>query len=168
MLEAQKKALLQFQQQQQSLVLATLDRTKTPCGSYSPFVATDLFTYFIFVSGLAKHTENLLHHPITSVMLLEAEDAAANIFARKRFTLTCSANLIIRDEAVWPNILDQFEQRFGSVLRVLRQFADFQLIRLQAEQGLWVSGFGQAFWVKRDPFQISESLTADTEQATTR
>jgi len=164
MADNQAKALLKFQQQQQSLILSTLDRNGNPSSSYAPFVTDDLFTYWVFVSGLASHTMNLQRHPQAGIMLLEDESTASNLYARKRFTLTCNVHHTARDDPAWNHTLDQFEQRFGPVIRTLRQLADFQLIRLQAQQGLWVSGFGKAFQVSNDPFQISEVLTGDSNQ----
>ncbi len=160
--------LLQFQQSQQSLVLSTIDNTGSPCSSYAPFVATDLFTYYIFVSQLANHTTNLRQHQKAGVLLIEAEVAARNIYARKRFSLTCTATSIARTESVWGNILDAFEQHFGAIIRRLRSLEDFQLYCLQAEQGRWVSSFGQAFQAHKTPFLLAPLVADNIIPATPR
>ncbi|HED12723.1 MAG TPA: HugZ family protein [Gammaproteobacteria bacterium] len=159
------QTLLQFQHQLHGLTLSTIDREGLPHCSFTPFIATDLFTYFIFVSQLATHTANLQHHPQTSILLLEAEATVTNLYARKRFTLSCMAKLIDRDEPMWSNTLDQFEEYFGSILHVLRLLPDFQLFRLQAEQGLWVTGFGKAFKVNKNPFQKPTSIEQPQENS---
>jgi len=167
MTETQQQILLHFHQQQSTLLLSTLDKAGIPGSSYAPFIANDLFTYFIFVSQLAPHTANLLHHPVISIMLLEDQARAKNIYARKRFTLTCTATPVAREDLIWKDIMNQFEQRHGPVLRVLRSLADFQLFCLQATQGRWVSGFGKAFLVEQTPFLIRELNNDDPTQSTT-
>ncbi len=129
----------------QSLQIATLDATGEPVISYAPFVQDAGGSFYIFVSGLSSHTQEIINHPHVSVLLLEDESAARQIFARTRVTYRCEAEVVARDAAVFPQMLDALEARFGNVVGLLRGLGDFVLFRLQPVSGRFVMGFGQAF-----------------------
>ena len=70
--------------QSESLILATTNPDGTPRASYAPFIVNEQRQFYIFTSQLSAHTANLQHTGQASVMLLEDEAAATQIFARKR------------------------------------------------------------------------------------
>ncbi len=146
--------LIEFSQAIKSVSLATLNERGEPHISYSPYVSEHLTSLYIFVSGLAGHTANLLRNPMVSVMLIEGEHASAQIFARQRLTMKCDVKPIDRDEQVgslWSTILTQMEARHGSVVGMLKTLPDFQLFRLDARQVTFVKGFGQAYHAAVEP-----------------
>ena len=128
----------------QTLQLATVAPSGEPEASYAPYLYQD-GSYYIFISELASHTQNLLHNPQVSIMLIESEADARNPFARKRFTAQCLTVEINREADNYEPILDQLEQRFGSTVGMLRTLPDFHLFELQPQQGRLVIGFGKAF-----------------------
>ena len=127
-----------------TLQLATLSAANEPEASYAPYLYED-GSYYIFVSELASHTQNLLHNPQTSIMLIESEADARNPFARKRFSAQCLAVETNREAENYVPTLDQLELRFGSTIGMLRTLPDFHLFELQPQQGRLVIGFGKAF-----------------------
>ena len=127
-----------------SLQLASLDENGEPCISYTPFLKLD-GDYYIFISQLAKHTQNILRHPKVSALLIEDESNAKNMFARKRLNLKCNVLEIENSTEDWKQILDAFEAKQGNTVALLRTLSDFHLFKLAPESAIFVKGFGQAF-----------------------
>ena len=132
-----------------TLQLATLSMANEPEASYAPYLYED-GSYYIFVSELASHTQNLRHHSQASIMLIESEADARNAFARKRFTAQCKVDEILRDAGQYEALVDKLELRFGSTIGMLRTLPDFHLLELQPQQGRLVIGFGKAFELDGD------------------
>ncbi|MBU0653532.1 MAG: pyridoxamine 5'-phosphate oxidase family protein [Gammaproteobacteria bacterium] len=128
-----------------TLQIATLDAAGEPAISYAPFVQDGGGNFYIFVSGLSSHTQEIIQHPRVSVLLVEDEQDARQIFARTRATYHCEAVVVGRDDGVFPQMLDALEERFGNVVGLLRGLGDFVLFRLKPVSGRFVMGFGQAF-----------------------
>lgn len=151
--------LLQLLTTQQTLQLATLDTNGNPAISYAPFVRDETGNFYIFISGLASHTQDLLQHPAVAVMLIADEQDARQIFARTRVTYQCSAEVVTRDTPEATSLLDAMQARFGEVVGVLRGLGDFVLFRLKPQSGRFVMGFGQAFVLTGDALQTLEHIT---------
>jgi len=143
--EALRRECRKFQDGFRSLLMATVDTSGLPRASYAPFVAEGFGMFYIYVSALSQHTCDLDQAPRAGVLLIEEEQQAQNIFARRRLSFDCEAGLIAREDALWGRTLDRFEARFGKLVATLRGLADFRLYRLTASSGGYVRGFGQAF-----------------------
>jgi putative heme iron utilization protein len=133
-------------------LLATLADNELPCASYAPLVWLDGH-YYLFLSDLAEHTRNLKRSPVISLMLIEAEDQAANAFTRRRITLQGTADLVNRDDPSFAPVLTEFHHRFGKVMTMIEPLADFHLFRLQLQAGRFVRGFGQAYELSGEHLQ---------------
>lgn len=134
-----------------SLILSTtgldgdLSQDPLPHSSYAPFVQDGDGNFYVFTSGLARHTPNMESTDFVSVFLLEDESRCENIFARKRMTLTCKVK-------PWPREPEDgfvpgpvFEKKFGVFFQAIFQMPDFRFFRLQPVAGRLVLGFGQAY-----------------------
>ncbi|MCP8687081.1 HugZ family protein [Marinobacterium sedimentorum] len=128
-----------------TLALATTAADGVPDISYAPFVRDEQGRFCIFVSALAAHTGNLLREPRASVMLIQPESEATNLFARERLTLRCRATEIHRDESDYEPILERMAARFGPLIQQLRSLADFHLLALAPQSGTYIVGFGRAY-----------------------
>jgi len=127
-----------------SVQLATLNDEQEAEISYTPyFKKSDVF--YIFISELASHTQNLKTNPTLSLMFIEDESNSKTVFARKRLILECKSLLISRDDPQWKAILDNFEIHQGPTIKLLKTLPDFCLFRLTAKKGSFIKGFGQAF-----------------------
>lgn len=140
-----EETLGQLLKRAKTLQLATLDALGEPSISYAPFVRDDAGHFYIFVSRLSSHTQEILQHPQLSVLLIEDEQMARQIFARTRATYRCVAEVVAREEAGYAPLLDAMEMRFGNVVGLLRGLGDFVMFRLVPQSGRFVMGFGQAF-----------------------
>lgn len=143
---------------QRSLHLATRASDGEPEASYAPFVSDADGNFYIFVSELTRHTRNLLQHPRLSVLLIEPEADASQVFARRRVSYECVAEIVDRDDPQWQTRLEAFEERFGPVIEMLRGLTDFYLFRLVPQNGRFVKGFGQAYTIDAETI---EHISAD-------
>lgn len=134
---------------QKTLLLATRSSTGNADISYAPYLREGQ-VFYIFVSELAKHTQNLLTYPKASIMFIEPETDAANLFARKRLTLECLAAEISRADPAYSSIMDAMTEKFGTTMALLRSLPDFHLLTITPLQGQFVAGFGKAISVNAD------------------
>ncbi len=137
----------EFQSAFRSVLMATVNQDGVPEASYAPYVTDDRGNYYVFVSGLARHTHDFQETCHVSLQFIENEDSAQNLFARRRLTLLCDVSVIPRESPVHEEILEYFTQSFGRFVNTLRGLPDFQLFRLNPRSGLYVRGFGQTFRV---------------------
>jgi len=127
-----------------SLQLATVNQQGEPHASYAPF-ACGGGGFYILVSELAQHTQDLLACPALSVMLIEDEVASSQIFARRRLTLAARAQSLPRGTQGWHQGLNALQCRFGELITDLSTLSDFHLFRITPVSGRYVKGFGKAY-----------------------
>ena len=128
-----------------SLHLSTIGENGQPESSYAPFVIDQNNNFYIYISSLARHTGNMLDDGRAGIMLIEEEEEAENIFARRRVTFECNVELLERETEDWRRIMLLFDQRGPELMETLRRLMDFQLLRLRAKSGLFVKGFGKTY-----------------------
>lgn len=138
-----------FLAQWHTVLMATANVQGSPEASYAPFVREGL-QFYVYVSQLSKHTQNLTVNPSVSLLWLENEQTCENLFARQRLSFECRASLIERHSAEWEQRLAQFEQQFGEIIQTLRELSDFKLFCLTPLQGNYVKGFGKAYKIVGD------------------
>lgn len=141
--------IIEFRQQCSTLQLATVDENGEPSVSYAPFVYNEL-GYFVLISDIAQHARNLKHNPKLSMMMIEDESRAKQLYARKRLTFTAHAAQVERDTPLWQRVLSQLDARFGEITGKISQMKDFKLYQFTTRHGLYVKGFGQAYQVSND------------------
>ena len=139
-LEEAERLITQFK----TVQMATLNPLGNPEASYTPYIRHS-GDYYIFVSGLASHTNNICQHPVLSLFFVQNEAEAKNLFARKRMTIECTGVLIERNNEQWGEILDQFQNEHGATVELLRTLPDFTLFKLSPISATFIKGFGQAF-----------------------
>lgn len=126
-----------------TVVLATVDPHGIPNASYAPYVQHG-DAFYVLVSGLAKHTGNLVQTGRCHAMFVADEAGTVNPFARKRLSYACLVSEMDRDDPRSNEILDAMADRFGPTIQMLRSLPDFRLMQLQPGEGSLVLGFGQA------------------------
>ena len=143
-----EESFASFKQSIKKLQLSTLTAQGKPNASYSPFVTDELGNFYIFVSQLASHTQDVLTNPQASILLIQDEAETRQIFARQRISYQCDVEIITTEDSEYSKMLDALEKRFGNVVELLRTLPDFILFRLKPTQGQYVKGFGKAFTLK--------------------
>lgn len=126
-----------------TVILSTVSQQGDPNASYAPFVMHQN-DFYILISGLAKHTSNLLSTGRCHAMFIADEKDSVNLFARKRVSYACEVSIVARNDELANTLLEKLLDRFGPTIGTLASLPDFQLIRLSPGSGVWVRGFAQA------------------------
>ena len=136
--------ILEFVNSRKSLQLATLGQDNLPFASYAPF-AIKGDSLYVLLSDIAVHGLNLLREPQASVLLIEDEDTAEELFARVRVNYRITAQAPSPDSPDWDEGIRCLTDRLGTRPAKLAQLADFHLFQLFPESGRYVQGFGKAY-----------------------
>ena len=127
-----------------SLQLATINEDGTPFASYAPF-AYQANALFVVLSDIAVHGMNLTRQPVASVLIVEDEDTAEELFARRRINYRVRAAELAYESEDWRLAVACLESRHGERPRRLAELGDFRVFRLSPEGGRYVKGFGKAY-----------------------
>lgn len=136
----------EFRRQQKTLQLASISKEGLPHVSYTPFVYLP-DGYYILISDIAKHGQNLKLNQQVSIMMIEDEQSAKSIYARKRLTFDTNVQPVERGSTKWIEAIDALEKRFGEIVSNLSKLGDFHMYQLIPDSGRFVKGFGKAFEV---------------------
>lgn len=136
--------VLAFISTRRSLHLATIDPEGVPFASYAPFACGNDCLY-VLLSEIALHAVNLQVHPTASVLIIEDEDMAGELFARVRVSYRVRAEQLAHDSADWRLAMTALTERHGERPRNLGEHADFKMFRLVPLGGRYVKGFGKAY-----------------------
>ena len=139
--------VLEFVSRCKTVILSTVSGNGEPNASYAPFVQ-EAGAIYVLVSGLAKHTSNLLSTGQCHAMFIADEKDSVNVFARKRVSYVCEVSVIERQESSAKVVFEKMQERFGPTISVLVGLPDFRLVRLVPGEGVWVRGFAQAIPVQ--------------------
>ena len=133
----------------QSILLATVHRDGSPLASYTPYaVDSDRAGFWILVSDLAGHAQNLDRTQQCSVLVIRDEQDAAQIYVRERLQFEMRAVEVIRGDARWDRGIAGLRDRHGRLVDTLITLSDFRLFHLLPQSGRYIVGFGQAYELK--------------------
>ncbi|PNE04365.1 Pyridoxamine 5'-phosphate oxidase-like protein [Alcanivorax sp. MD8A] len=127
-----------------SLQLASIRDDGAPFASYAPFAIGDECLY-VLISEIAVHARNLQANPLASVLIVEDENSAEELFARKRVNYLMDAEKLQEDSPEWKTGVDTLHQRLGERILNLSTLGDFKLFRLIPREGRYVKGFARAY-----------------------
>jgi hypothetical protein len=151
-LEQVRAAYAALPQSFASTLMATVSAAGEPEASYAAYLQHD-GDYYVYVSELSAHTQNLLTNGRVCLLFVEDEDKAAHLFARQRVTYHCSAAEVDRNTKAFESILSLFEEKFGAFIRQLQKMQDFHLFRFHPQRGSFVQGFAKAFVIEGDDLE---------------
>ncbi len=153
-----KRIFEEFLQGFSSLCISTVDEEGWPSISYAPFVVDENRSYYVFLSDLAKHTSCLRESGKASVMFIEDEVTAKQIFARTRVVFQCDVMEMKPSLESTVQILEMMQSRFGELMSTLRSLPDFHLFRLKPLGGSFVMGFGKAYTISGEKMDLLEHV----------
>ena len=148
----------------QSVQIATLGGDNFPEASYAPFVWLDN-ACFLFLSQLARHTQNLLGNPSVSLLIIEDESKSKNQFARKRIIWHGKVENINRESELFKHVMQRFRDRFGNFIDIIEPLQDFQLFSVKPEFGRFIRGFAQAFQLSGEGLSDITHINPDGSQS---
>ena len=151
-----------FPEEFNSIIISTVNKQGIPHASYAPFIMDNNKNIYIYVSGLATHTQNIHNHPFVSVLFIDDEIKTKQIFARRRLNFDCTTTFITRETEKWQEIVDKFQLRFGDLISTLRSLPDFRILQLTPNSGRFVIGFGAAYNINNDNLNQLVQITKDS------
>ena len=92
--------VLEFIATRKTLQLATLNQDGSPYASYAPFALGD-DCFYVLLSDVAVHGKNLRLQPTASILLIEDEQSAGEIFARIRLNYSINADCLEHGSDHW-------------------------------------------------------------------
>jgi len=134
-----------------SVTISSIDENSNPFTSYAPFVKTDK-KYYIYISSMAKHYQNLEKNQKSSIFFIEDESLCENLFARKRVVFQCNNIKLERDDKKFEKLIKLFEDKHGSTMKILKNMKDFSFFEFSPYYGEAIFGFGEAYNIGGDNF----------------
>ena len=141
--------VMEFIQSRKSLHLATLGADGAPFASYAPFAIGEDCLY-VLLSEIATHGTNLQRDARASVLVVEDEGIADELFARIRVNYSVRAEMLEYNSDEWRVALQCLTARLGSRSANLSKLEDFKMFRLVPKGGRYVKGFGRAYSLAGD------------------
>ena len=129
-----------FTQDKYSLIVSTSNEKNEPLTNYTPFVEQSN-KYYICVSSAMPHFENMQKSKNAHIMVIEDEQDASHIYARKRLYFSSTCEVLQEQETIFK----LFDERYGEKLSFLRDMKDFKIIELTPKEKSLVLGFGAAY-----------------------
>ena len=141
---------LQLVQSQQTLLLSTISEQGKAESSYAPYIRDKEGVFYIFVSELASHTKNMLQNHQASILFIQPESEAKNLFARERAVFDCVINEVQQQDECYYKQMLIMKEKFGETVELLQSLPDFHLLALAPVNGKYIAGFGKAFSINMD------------------
>jgi heme iron utilization protein len=124
--------------------LGTL-RAGAPLVSMTLYLPEDDFSaFYLHVSRLAWHTQDMLQDPRAALSIAERDDGRADPFTLRRVTVRGDALRLDDDDAAFPRLKAAWLARFPEQA-INFQLADFSFWRLVPGDARFVAGFGRIF-----------------------
>lgn len=146
-------------QSAQTLFVCVTGEDGLPDLGTSPFIRDDKGCFYIYTSTLSAHVRALVKGHETRFLLIADEGASQNIWARLRIKFTASVEIIERGSAQFDASADKMVAAFGATMSLIRQFSDFQMVKITPKAGVIVTGFASAFEVTGPEFTIGTQVT---------
>ena len=122
--------------------LATL-RGGAPMASMTLYLAAaDFSAFFVHVSRLAWHTQDMLQDPRVAVSIAETDDRRADPFTLMRITVRGAAIPLANSGDEFESLKSDWLARFPEQA-INFQLADFSFWRIEPRDARFVAGFGR-------------------------
>jgi len=125
------------------IFISTVNKQGEPNVSYAPTYIDNKCNFYIYISKLAKHTQNIIDTNKISFMILEQKNK--NIFAKKRITLNGNIKIINRKTDIFNELMKKMQTKLGDTIEITKNMKDFHLFKITPNSGLLVHGFAKAF-----------------------
>lgn len=124
--------------------IATIGEDGRPFASAAGFLyeksAARFGKIYFLLSGLARHTKNLLKHPDASLLVMEETDAP--VHEKKRATAQGRVRRVEASEK-WEALKSNYLKVFPRA-EIFFTLPDFRFYEMEISEIHWIGGFGQA------------------------
>jgi len=107
-------------------------------------VADDFSAFYIHVSRLAQHTQDILRDPRVSLMIAESDDGTVDPQTLARVSVRGDAVAITPDDDRYDGIKRRYLQKFPAAAPNF-DLGDFMLYCVEPQSGRFVGGFGKIY-----------------------
>ncbi len=140
-----KSKLLRLARRQRVAALGTLRSDGGPLVSQVLFLAApDLAAFYILISRLAQHTQDIERDPRISLMIAESDDGQGDPQTLARLSLRGQARPLPNDDPAYAAVRAAYLEKFPQAAVAL-QLGDFLFYRLEPQSARYVAGFGKTF-----------------------
>lgn len=147
--ETSREALAALIQERAAAALGTLHEG-SPFVSMVPFaVSADGRTFYVHVSGLAQHTQDMGADPRVGLLVMESEESGTPPQALARLSIQGRAREIARDVAEYTIARAVYLRRFPDA-EPMFGLPDFSLFAITPLTARFVGGFARAFSLTPD------------------
>ena len=125
------------------IFISTVNKQGEPNVSYAPTYIDNKCNFYVYISALAKHTQNIINTNKISFMIMDQKNQ--NIFAKKRITLNGNIKIIDRKTDIFNKLMKKMQTKLGDTIEITKNMKDFHLFKITPNSGLLVHGFAKAF-----------------------
>jgi putative heme iron utilization protein len=137
---------------QRVAALGTL-RQGAPFVSMVPYApAADFSAFYVHLSRLAYHTQDILKDARVSLMIAAADDGKGDPQTLARLSIRGVAEEITRSHSAYAELKALYLARFPQA-KVSFGLGDFSIFSIQPKSGRFVAGFGRIFNLGRETLQ---------------
>lgn len=140
-----------------SILIAVGNQNNGPEMGVSPVIRHE-GDFFVYTSHLARHVRAMIDQKTAQCMLIEDEEAAQNIWARRRLKFVAHIDEVERGDALFGVLCDLFSATHGPTMQVISNFSDFHMLRLEPVSGVMVLGFAKAYELRGRDLEIVDHL----------
>jgi putative heme iron utilization protein len=102
----------------------------------------DFSAFYVHVSRLAWHTQDMLHDPRVALSIAETDDGRADPFTLARVSIRGSAANLANDDATFNTLKNAWLERFPQQA-INFELADFSFWKITPRDARFVAGFGR-------------------------
>jgi putative heme iron utilization protein len=103
---------------------------------------TDFSVFYVHVSRLAWHTQDMLQDPRVALSIAQTDDARPDPFTLMRVSIRGEAVQIQNEDSSFKNLKDAWLSRFPEQ-EVNFELADFSFWRITPRDARFIAGFGR-------------------------
>ncbi len=142
--EEPRRALAALIHKTRTAALGTL-RAGAPNVSMVVYLPNEDFTTFwVRLSRLAWHTQDLAHDPRAALAICEADDGRADPQTLARVTIRAEATVLAQHDPQFDRLRSAWLERF-SAAAVTFELADFSFWRIVPRDARFVAGLGRTY-----------------------
>ncbi len=151
--------LVRLLQTQRSAALGTI-REGVPLVSHVLFVPDrDLAAFYVHVSRLAWHTQDMLRDPRVGLMIAEPDRGDRNPQTLARISIGAEAHEMGRDDPAHQDVAARYLERFPEAAMTFG-LGDFSFFQIRPIWARYVAGFARAFNLRpEDLRQLAPLMT---------
>ena len=139
-----KQLLSQLIRTQQIASLGTLDEKQPMVSMVAYTVSDDFSSFYIHISGLAKHTKHIAQNPWVGLMICESLKSGQDPQTLARLSVSGHARVLVPDSDDYAEVKAGYLNKYPAS-EISFGLGDFDLYAIELEQARFVAGFGKTF-----------------------